>query len=229
MSLGTSELILIAPTATSTSTKKVIGRQRSSHVRIVSSNSGVEKSGRRIKRKRWGESFFWHDIELEVLKKHPDMGASDLKNLLPARSLQAIRRKRAELGLPTQRGYRNWYPSDDRQLIEYAKTKGAIEIARLMGRGQGSVRTRAEKLNIKFKSDVSKFVKTGNPLVDAIRQRCEEDGIPVRTLDRLLKTGHYFSGHCMSAEAKARPAIMKHIAKAVEFFGGELTINWKDE
>jgi hypothetical protein len=157
------------------------------------------------------------------------MSATALKKLLPARSLQAIRRKREELGLPVLQRYQNWLPSDDRRLIELAKTRSAIEIARLMDRAVGSVRTRAEKLEIKFKSEAPKHVSSGNPLVDAIRQRAEQDGIAMTTLDREIGSGHYFSIHCLSKKAKGKPPVMKHIARAVEWFGGELTINWRDE
>ncbi|MGJ4953119.1 hypothetical protein [Bradyrhizobium sp. HKCCYLS20291] len=172
---------------------------------------------------------YWSDREMQILRDNPQMPVKELKKKLPGRSIQAIRRKRDDLGLAATREYKNWYPSDDRQLIEHAKTKGAIEVARLMGRGEGSVRTRAETLGIKFKSEVSKYAMTGNQLVDAIRRRCEEDGIAVRDLDRELKAGAYFSSHCLGTKAKRRLPVMKHIAKAVDFFGGELVINWKDE
>jgi hypothetical protein len=157
------------------------------------------------------------------------MGATALKKLLPARSLQAIRRKREELGLPAHRPYRDWLPADERELIELSKTKSAIEIARLIGRGVGSVRTRAEKLDIKFKSCALKHVSSGNALVDAIRERAEQDGIAMTTLDREIGSGHYFSTHCLSKKAKGKTPVMKHIARAVEWFGGELKIDWKDE
>ncbi|WP_316196666.1 hypothetical protein [Bradyrhizobium sp. SZCCHNS3053] len=172
----------------------------------------------------------WLGREVAVLKEHPTLPVKDLMTKLPGRSEQAIRRKRADLGLTAFRSYRNWYPSDDRQLAQLAKSKGAIEVARLMERGVGSVRTRAETLGITFKSEVSRYVQTGDPLVDAVRQRCEEDGISVRDLDRELKTGAYFSSHCLGSKARRRGRpVIQHIAKAVEFFGGQLVIDWQDE
>jgi hypothetical protein len=73
------------------------------------------------------------------------------------------------------------------------------------------------------------LVQTGNALIDAIRSRANADGIPMMALDREIGSSRYFSSHCLAEKAKQRPPIMKHILAAVEFFGGELTINWKDE
>jgi hypothetical protein len=73
--------------------------------------------------------------------------------------------------------------------------------------------------------------RSGNPLVDAVITRCEEDGIGLKTLDREIGTGTYFQGRATTAK-------IEHIAKAVAFFGGRglliddnanVTIDWHDE
>ncbi|UPT95451.1 hypothetical protein J4G48_0040570 [Bradyrhizobium barranii subsp. apii] len=73
--------------------------------------------------------------------------------------------------------------------------------------------------------------RVGHPIIDAIITRCEEDRIPLRSLDREIGTPHYF-------ENKRKTFQLDAIAKAIAFFGGRglmidenanITIDWNDE
>jgi hypothetical protein len=60
-------------------------------------------------------------------------------------------------------------------------------------------------------------------LVDQIRLRAHEDGFTFYSLDQLLKTGSYFK------HWKERKKVnLLAVARAVEFFGGTLVIDWRD-
>jgi hypothetical protein len=76
-----------------------------------------------------------------------------------------------------------------------------------------------------------KLKRVGHPIIDAIITRCEEDNIPLRSLDREIGTGHYFQN-------KHKTFALGPIAKAIAFFGGRglmidenanITIDWNDE
>jgi hypothetical protein len=57
---------------------------------------------------------------------------------------------------------------------------------------------------------------------DEIRKRAHEDGLSMRALDSELKTGKYFQDN------HSKTLNWKKLARAVEFFGGRMTIDWND-
>ena len=61
-------------------------------------------------------------------------------------------------------------------------------------------------------------------LVDQIKMRAREDGVPFNMLDLALKSGHYFRDG-----ARHRKKVnLRFVAAAVEYFGGALVIDWRD-
>jgi hypothetical protein len=60
------------------------------------------------------------------------------------------------------------------------------------------------------------------PLYDEVRRRAYEDGPSMHALDNELRTGRYFQDN------HKKRLNWKKLARAVEFFGGEMKIDWKD-
>jgi len=62
-------------------------------------------------------------------------------------------------------------------------------------------------------------------LVDQIRIRAKQDGIPLSQIDKLLKLpSNYFRTNWKYQ----RRVNLTAVARAIEFFGGTLVIDWRD-
>jgi hypothetical protein len=61
-------------------------------------------------------------------------------------------------------------------------------------------------------------------LVDQIRICAKQDGISLRKLDKALGCGYYFE----TANWRRNKINLVHVARAIEFFGGTLVIEWCD-
>ncbi|WP_439357912.1 hypothetical protein [Bradyrhizobium sp. DASA03007] len=171
----------------------------------------------------------WTDAERNVLKDSRDKSATQLMKLLPRRSHSSIVSMRDKTGWTYLRPTA-WNDVEDRKLRRLAETLCATDIAKQMpGRTYDTVFRRAKALGIKLRSRSKPHTRTGNQIIDAIRDRCLEDGMTIMALDRELGTKNYFASDCITAVKKGAPLRWDRIAKAVEYFGGELTINWKDE
>ena len=191
-------------------------------------NDSAERFDRSNDR-RTGHGASWTDDEIEVLKANRHLSARSLVPLLPGRSEQSIRTKRQHTGW-TRIDDTKWSDIEDRRLKRFAETLCVTRISKQMpGRDYNSVLRRAKILGITLRPWSKPLAMSGDPLIDAVRQRAHEDGISVMALDRELGTGNYFSSDCLSAAKRGQRRRLDNIAKAVEFFGGEITINWKDE
>jgi hypothetical protein len=62
-----------------------------------------------------------------------------------------------------------------------------------------------------------------NELREAVRSRAREDGIPLCKLGAQTGCGGYFQ------DRESKTVDLNKIARAVEFFGGRLVIDWQDE
>jgi hypothetical protein len=203
---------------------KEIGPVRRSNARVARRNSGVAKSGNRYVTN--GKE--WTPLEYEILRVNRDLSLDELMLLFPKRTRLAVQTKRVRLGLtPTKN--RDWTKEEDDQLRAMcAAGKGWSEMSREMGVDLEAIRWRClNKLLIRPNKPKVKVI--GEPFADAIRQRAAQDGIGMRALDREIGTGTYFNSNCERRATRGLGPDMNAIAKAVEFFGGELTINWKDE
>ena len=121
-----------------------------------------------------------------------------------------------------------WSASEARALAEqYPVIKCLNDLVPLFGGnftlGQIKTKARLMKLKRRFLGDEKGNIKGHGDLADEIRLRCKQDGIPIYKLDRILNTGTYFSYN-----AHRRRVNLAAIIKAVEFFGGHLTIDWND-
>jgi hypothetical protein len=171
----------------------------------------------------------WTDAEDDVIRSNRRLPARQLARLLPGRTEKAIAKRSRRLGV-----LKVWDHEEKATLFDNPNLT-ARQLQRLLpGRSIKSIQGQRIQMGIKPVTSMPKkpkrhLVQTGNALIDAIRSRANADGIPMMALDREIGSSRYFSSHCLAEKAKQRPPIMKHILAAVEFFGGELTINWKDE
>lgn len=148
--------------------------------------------------------------------------------LFPGRTPCAVKTKRTKIGA-TGEVNRNWTRDEDDQLRQLCDSgHGWTAMSRIMGIDRETIRWRClNKLLIR--PNKPKVKLTGDVFVDAVRQRAAQDGIGMRSLDREIGTGSYFRSNCELRAQRGSPPDMNAIAKAVEFFGGELKIDWKDE
>jgi hypothetical protein len=70
---------------------------------------------------------------------------------------------------------------------------------------------------------IRSFVTVPNELRDAVRIRAREDGISLGKLGIQTGCGSYFE------DGGGKTVDLNKIARAVEFFGGKLVIDWQDE
>ncbi|TYO65453.1 hypothetical protein FXV83_16085 [Bradyrhizobium hipponense] len=201
----------------------MIGHLKLLNVRPVSRNSGAERLGEE-----------WRPEEDAILKDNRVLSAKELTRLLPGRTQRAISARSLRLGI-----IKLWLDSE-LDVIRNHPNKTARQLMELIpGRTVKSIQWQRRKMGLTYvplthkptgpKSD-RKLTRTGNPVVDSIITRCEEDGISLTGIDRELGTGHYF-------QSKPKTAVLSHIAKAVAFFGGRallidevanITIDWND-
>jgi hypothetical protein len=158
--------------------------------------------------------------------KGEELGA--IVYLFPGRTDIAIRSRRLKLGL-RRRVTKPWSAEEDKILRRNATTMNWWQISTMLpGRSRAAVQGRARYLGMcsVWRCDGPKSHNI--PLYDAIRRRAWEDGIGLQALDRELKTGGYFHKNAFRKRNPQGYLNIGHIRKAVEFFGGELTIDWKD-
>jgi hypothetical protein len=79
------------------------------------------------------------------------------------------------------------------------------------------------KIKRKFLGNADVRVKGHQEIIDQIRIRSKEDGIPLYKLDGVLGTGSYFQFN-----STRRKANLRAVVKALDFFGGSLVIDWQD-
>jgi len=175
-----------------------------------------------------GGARVWSELEDERLLATKDEELSAIIYLFPGRTDIAIRARRRKLGVRS-RSAKTWSPEEDKVLRVNARTMNWWEISALLpGRSRAAVQGRARFLGISgsWRCDGPKPYNI--PLFDAIRLRAWEDGIGFEALDRELKTGGYFHKNGFRKRNSRGYVNIGHIRKAVNFFGGELTIDWKD-
>lgn len=158
------------------------------------------------------------------------MSARLLTEMLPGRSAKAISKRSRRLGI-----FKVW-DRDEKAVLFDNPYLTARQLQRLLpGRSIKSIQNQRKEMGLKLlyrekERPMRRLKRTGNPLVDAILTRCEEDRIGLKTLDREIG-GHYFQQGPTTAK-------LEWIAKAVAFFGGRallidedanVTIDWHDE
>lgn len=157
------------------------------------------------------------------------LSVSDAAHLL-GRTYHSVNVRRYNLRHPQAKATTKakWSKADASKLAEHYPIIKLLSDLEPMFDGRftpGQIRTKARlmKLKRRYLGDEKGNIKGHGDLAEEVRMRCKEDGIPIYKLDRILKTGTYFSYN-----AHRRRTNLAAIAKAVVFFGGHLVIDWND-
>jgi len=175
----------------------------------------------------------WSKEEDALLLKNRDRPIGEIAHMFSRRTRNALIARRVKLGC-SFKSQKNWRPEEDRILREHTPKLNWRQISLMLpGRSRAAVQGRARYIGIannEFSRARHRPKIYRIPLLDAVRLRAWEDGISLEALDKELKSGGYFRKNGMRKRNKRRDYVnIWHIKKAVEFFGGELVIDWKDE
>ena len=163
-----------------------------------------------------------------ILKVRP---RTAFKRLGGKRSLGAIRLRRHKLLHPSRAvptGPKLWNQEELQILRDrYPTAEKTAELLPLLPRfNEEDIRAKASRLKVKRRFVGDRDVPVGGhrELVDQIRMRAKEDGIGLVKLDKLCGTRGYFRYNW-----KRRQWVnLLAVARALEFFGGTLVIDWCD-
>ena len=88
------------------------------------------------------------------------------------------------------------------------------------------IRSKAHHMGLKreFFGDCDVPIDGQMELIDQIRIRAKQDGVALSRIDDLLGTHHYFKRNWK----KQHKVNLRAVARAIEFFGGTLVIDWRD-
>ncbi|WP_315729877.1 hypothetical protein [Bradyrhizobium sp. SZCCHNRI2010] len=173
----------------------------------------------------------WTIAEDDILRDNRHLSGKELMNLLPERTEKAIFARSRRLGV-----YKTWDRHEKTVLFDNPHLTARELMALLPGRSLKAIQNQRDQLGLTFVRNTRErprrsLMRSGNPVVDAIITRCEEDHIGLKSLDREIGTGHYFQSHPKTVK-------LEHVAKAIAFFGGRgllvdgagnVTIDWADE
>jgi hypothetical protein len=141
-------------------------------------------------------------IAHKYLLRHPEPQTADENNTWTVRECAILRER---------------YPSakDTRDLLPY-----------LPRFTRNQLRSKAHHMGLKRKFFGDCDVRTDGhmELIDQIRIRAKQDGIALYKIDAVLKTGYYFTRNWK----RHKKVNLRAVAKAVEFFGAKLVIDWCD-
>jgi hypothetical protein len=189
----------------------------------LSRNAWSANNSRELQRRR-GYTYrgdkIWEVGEDDIVRATAHLTIPKAQKRLPHRTCRAVERRREDLGL-CRRKLKPWTTFEDRTL----RTNIGLDypaIAKLLpGRSAHAVQGRAWYLGVR-KGSLRPPKPKGLPVYDQLRARAFEDGMSQQALDCELRTGKYFQDN------HQRTLNWKKLARAVEFFGGEMTIDWKD-
>lgn len=163
----------------------------------------------------------WTAREDGMLRKYGHEPIRKLARRFKRRTAQAVSARRNYIGAhPKPKIF--WTVADERKLERHwdTATMPAL-LAMFPRRSYSAICQRARKLGLSRQT--KQLPDEEADLRAQIRERLAEDQIAIRRFGREIGCGAYFSG------PKARRIHIAKIAKAVEFFGGRLVIDWQDE
>jgi hypothetical protein len=151
--------------------------------------------------------------------------------LLPNRTFKAIEQRRQRLLNPQQKGSsRNWTVEEITILRREWPTASHVKDLMLLlpDRDAHQIRAKASKLGVKRKwlGEQGTLLSGNKEILDQIVMRAKADGIALNKLDKVLQTGSYFAKS--NYRVPSRRVNLSAVAKAIEFFGGSLVIDWQD-
>jgi hypothetical protein len=192
-------------------------------LQFLTRNTRTAKRTSYMQRRRgvtFAGSKIWDHTEDETVIQTAHEGVAATQKLLPHRTCKAIERRRQKLGA-SKRTLKPWTTLEDR-ILKTNIELGYPAIAKLLpGRTAHSVQGRAWYLGIR-KGRLRPAKAKGLPVYDMVRSRAYEDGMSMHALDRELGTGKYFQDN------HQKKSNWKKLARAVEYFGGEMTVDWRD-
>jgi len=137
------------------------------------------------------------------------------------RTSRAIRARRRQLGISASIK-RPWFGSEVKQLGSLYPRAGRSELlASLPRHTLRSIEKKARSLG--YLRQIALLFSEQDSLHQQVRQRAKEDGIALRKLGKETDCGSYYCSRFAKREDYEK------IARAVEFFGGRLVIDWQDE
>jgi hypothetical protein len=182
--------------------------------------------GKRVPRRKVGLA--WSAEEDAICLKFVP---SETVKLLPNRTFKAIAKHRHQLRNPQEKGSsRNWTAKEVSVIRrEWPTASHVRELMELLpGRDARQIRSKASQLGVKRRwlGEHGTLLEGHKEILDQIVIRAKADGIALNKLDKILKTGSYFAKS--NYRVPDRAVKLLAVARAVEFFGGTLVIDWRD-
>lgn len=142
---------------------------------------------------------------------------------LPGRSRGAIKKRAGVLDLVASP--RRWTTPEVAILRRLWTKATSAELAAALPRWDArAIDHKARKLGLKARG-LPPLMLTGDPLCDAIRDRCRVLGITMAELDRMARSATYFQGREWRGKSGHRQAPM---TRAVRALGGVLSVTFPD-
>lgn len=159
-----------------------------------------------------------------IIRDNPPAVARGLVKRSPA----AVKHRRYILRQAAgERDKEPWSTAEIATMRRHYPTSDTAKMRRLLpGRSDKCIRERARGLKLRkvYLGTSRKVPLDGHmELYDQIAVRAKRDGIPLYKLDKLLDTGTHFRNW-----SELKKANLFVIAKALDFFGAKLVIDWQD-
>jgi hypothetical protein len=164
----------------------------------------------------------WTKAEIRRLRKHSHEPIRKLAQRFKNRTPDAVRHQKKAMGLgPIITAPSFWKTTDLAKLQKlYPCSPRSDLMSTFPNRTWAAIKAQAQ---IQGWWRLKRSATAANELHDAVRRRAREDGIPLGNLGRQIGCGAYF------LNSRCKRADLNKIARAVEFFGGKLVIDWQDE
>jgi hypothetical protein len=160
----------------------------------------------------------WTKAENSRLRKYSHEPLARLARRFKARTSDAVRTQRALIVGPVITLWKTTELAKIKKLYPVA-TRNDLLTA-FSRRTWHAITRQAEHIGLRR---ARRFYTAPNELREAVRSRAREDGIPLCKLGAQTGCGGYFQDH------QSKKVDLNKIARAVEFFGGRLVIDWQDD
>lgn len=175
-----------------------------------------------VRTRKWsGPRKLWTKTEDRRLWRYREEALLKLAKRFKRHSIQAVKARRSLLYGYWRPLQNDWTKLSERRLRElWPSASKADLLDAIPGHSWSALAHRAHKLGIRR---IAKLKASLNGLKEEVRKRAREDGVPLGRLG--VEIGHpsYFKN------IEHKGVDLNKIAKAVEFFGGRLVIDWQDE
>ena len=193
--------------------------------RLAAAVVSADRSRERINRTGFAPSGapIWSPTELDLLKQnHPDYRAA-MQALGGRRTYSAVRHKAQKLGLAPKRNH--WTAEQVSRLRKlYRRSATTAELLEAFPNWDLQY-LHGVASYFKIKRPRKRYVPTGFPIIDQIRDRCFELCLSMPDLDAMAGTGKYFATagwHSGRLKASA-------VARAVKALEGDLVAIWNED